>query len=212
MRAFPYFGTVCCGPLHLCCVVYWPGGLSSYILLCHLGLCGPRLSVCLRHGTFRCGPTPRQHDRLQRGFVSSCGFASCSSCSLALVVMAAAEWGKKRGGAATQLLTPLQNVNSHGKATHTCSRCGPGLNATRQRGDACIPPLQQDCAHRVATSSQLVGGHPWNALYTRHEERVQDALVIRTVTQLLALSCARCDIAPSPVLVSILLTRQHTTA
>jgi hypothetical protein len=32
--------------------------------------CGPRLSVCLRHGTFRFGPTPRQHDRLQRGFVS----------------------------------------------------------------------------------------------------------------------------------------------
>ena len=42
----------------------------------------------------------------------------------------------------------------------------------------------------------------WYALYTRHEERVQDALVISTVTQLLALSCARCDIAPSSVLVS----------
>ena len=60
--------------------------------------CGPRLSVCLRHGTFRFGPTPRQHDQLQRGLLLSCVFASCSSCSLALVVMAAAEWGKKRGG------------------------------------------------------------------------------------------------------------------
>ena len=109
---------------------------------------------------FGVGLRPGNTIGFNEGLFISCVFASCSSCSLALVVMAAAGWGKKRGGAATQLLTPLQNVNSHGKATHTCSRCGPGLNATRQRGDACIPPLQQDCAHRVATSSQLVGGTP----------------------------------------------------
>jgi len=96
---------------------------------------------------FGVGLRPGNTIGFNEGLLLSCVFASCSSCSLALVVMAAAEWGKKRGGAATQLLTPLQNVNSHGKATHTCSRRGPGLDATRQRGDACIPPLQQDCAH-----------------------------------------------------------------
>ena len=156
----------------LCCLgcsafegfpLFWHGLLwSSPFLLC--GLLA-RLSVQLYSSLslgsfvalgFQCvygmalfgvGLRPGNTIGFNEGLFLSCVFASCSSCSLALVVMAAAEWGKKRGGAATQLLTPLQNVNSHGKATHTCSRCGPGLNATRQRGDACIPPLQQDCAH-----------------------------------------------------------------
>ena len=47
---------------------------------------------------FGLGLRPGNTIGFNEGLFLSCVFASCSSCSLALVVMAAAGWGKKRGG------------------------------------------------------------------------------------------------------------------
>jgi hypothetical protein len=47
---------------------------------------------------FGVGLRPGNTIGFNEGLFLSCVFASCSSCSLALVVMAAAGWGKKRGG------------------------------------------------------------------------------------------------------------------